>query len=106
MQMLDISKLQKKETLARDMVKLGAAVDLESAYKQIEDNDFVNTHDDFNIVEKKPEPKPIKIEPLLQNPALQNQEGGQPMEGAIIAQNPNDVNILMQKFEQMEKKAE
>lgn len=102
--MLDVSKLQKKGNLAKEMVRLGMATDIETAFHQIEDNAMVNSQDDFNIVDKKPEAKPIKIEPLQQSPATQNLEGGQPMEGAIIAQNPNDINILMQKVEQMEKK--
>ena len=55
--MLDISKLQKKENLAKEMIKLGVAGDIQNAFQQIEDNKLVNANDDFNISEipKKPE---------------------------------------------------
>jgi len=93
--MLDISKLQKKEALAKEMVKLGAAIDLESAYNQIEDNDMVNSHDDFRVMEKKEEPKQVKIEPL--NPAQIQSSGAVAMPGA------NDIDII-KRIDEIEKK--
>ncbi|MFH1316327.1 MAG: hypothetical protein ABII01_02310 [Candidatus Woesearchaeota archaeon] len=49
--MLNISKLQKKGYLAKEMLRLGVSEDIQQALKQIEDDNLIKSEDDFYVSE-------------------------------------------------------
>ena len=86
--MLDVSKLQKKGNLAKEMVRLGVVENIEDAFQQIENKEFVTSKDDFIISDQ------YRKEKAAQAAAAQKTtEALKPME-----QSP-DINARLEKLE-------
>jgi len=64
--LLDITKVQKKGSLAQEMLRLGVSNDIQQALSDIENHNLVNSNDDFKVSttqNQEPEPeKETKIE--------------------------------------------